>query len=45
VYDQWVIDTDECEAEDMICLEDYFQTHLPNIGVYPIEMSDVTVKG
>jgi len=45
VYQEWIKYTDECEVEDMVFLGDYLKTHLPNIGVYPMEVWDVQLSG
>lgn len=44
VYQQWVKDTDECEVEDMVFLEDYLETHLPDIGVYSVKVGNVELS-
>jgi len=44
VYQEWVKFTDECEVEDMIYLGEYLETHLPDIGVYPIEVRNVELS-
>jgi len=45
VYKQWEIYTDECDVEDLVRLEEYFKTHLPDIGVYPLEVGNVEISG
>jgi len=44
VYQEWVKYTDECEVEDMVFLGEYLETHLPNIGVYPLEVGNVELS-
>lgn len=41
VYDEWFRRYINDETDDR--LESYFEKHLPDIGVYPIEIGNVTI--